>query len=298
LLDYGKIGIGHYASAQTVRLPLKKVYLRDPIKVDQHELESEEEAARRGLSTQNVTMTNYLDVQYYASLLIGDSKHSQTFIWDTGSTLLWIPLNNCSSCPSSNKHTPSGSWSNTGVRYTITYAVGEVSGVVANDNVYLTSSSGASMQLLGVDTVSADLGGLQADGVLGMGPAISSGRPGTLLVEQLKNAGVIGANTFSVEYSFRDETSSILLGGFDTSKVASESAFSWIDLKTTSHWTVPLKKMQYGSTQISIDADGGTLDTGTSLTLFQTADFTNLWAKITEGKTCGYLSGTSTRACQ
>lgn len=132
--------ISQLAWWQTIEIPLTRVDLSEPILPDNHELISEEEATRRGL-TANITMTNYLNVQYYASLLIGSNQDSMNFIWDTGSTLLWVPLNNCSSCPSSTKYTPAASYATTGQSYTITYAVGQVSGGLANDQVRLNATT-------------------------------------------------------------------------------------------------------------------------------------------------------------
>jgi hypothetical protein len=54
---------------------------------------SEDEAMRRGLQSYNKTITNYLNLQYYASLYIGQNSKEMTFIYDTGSTTLWLPLN-------------------------------------------------------------------------------------------------------------------------------------------------------------------------------------------------------------
>ena len=54
----------------------------------------------RGLQQIDIEMTNFLNYQYYASIYMGDIQKNMTFIWDTGSVTLWVPLGNCSSCPS------------------------------------------------------------------------------------------------------------------------------------------------------------------------------------------------------
>ncbi|CAI2365800.1 unnamed protein product [Moneuplotes crassus] len=292
------IGIFSSAMAQTIRLPLKKVYLNDHKEDIKSEIETIEKRHGRGLGEINVTMTNKYDLQYHASLLLGDAKYNQTFIWDTGSTLLWTPLNNCSSCPSSNKYTPASSYSSTGTRYTINYLSGQVVGDVANDKVHVTSSSGpVTMELLGVDTADSAIQGMVADGILGMGPAITGGRPGTLLVEKLYNAGIISKNAFGVDYRWLNGTSSILLGGYDTDLIKSDQEFAWIGLKTNTHWTVPMSTVKYGDTELSMASTSAVLDTGTSLTIFQQSDFMKIWNKITYDKTCGYVTGTSWLAC-
>ena len=104
---------------------------------------SVEEAKRRGLAEVNITMTNTQDAQYYASLIIGSNSHTATFIWDTGSSILWVPLANCTGCPSTNKYTTAPSYVSTGVANNITYAQGSVSGILANDQVKLLSTTPA-----------------------------------------------------------------------------------------------------------------------------------------------------------
>ncbi|CAI2364541.1 unnamed protein product [Moneuplotes crassus] len=298
LLTVLQLGVFPCAMAQTVRLPLKKVYLKDHKEDIESGIETIEERHGRGLAEINVTVTNKYDLQYHASLLIGDAKYNQTFIWDTGSTLLWTPLNNCSSCPSTNKYTPASSYSSTGTRHIINYLSGQVVGDVANDKVYITSSSGpVTMELLGVDTADSAIQGMVADGILGMGPAITGGRPGTLLVEKLKTAGIIGKNAFGVDYRWLNGTSSILLGGYDTDLIKSDEDFDWIGLKTNTHWTVEMSTVKYGGTELSMSSTSAVLDTGTSLTIFPYSDFMNIWNEIKDGKNCGYIVGTSRLGC-
>ena len=113
---------------------------------------SELEAKRRGLATVEYTMTNYNNLQYYSTLYIGDAQKAMTFIFDTGSTYLWVPLSNCS-WHTSNLYTPAGSFSTSGSRSTITYGSGSVGGVLCTDNVRAQSSGTAvNMKMLGVDS--------------------------------------------------------------------------------------------------------------------------------------------------
>ena len=55
----------------------------------------EDEAARRGLTSYNKTMTNYLNYQYYTTLFVGANHKQMTFSLDNDIDDLWIPLNNC-----------------------------------------------------------------------------------------------------------------------------------------------------------------------------------------------------------
>jgi len=88
--------IGFCAAQKTISMDLHRRELhRAPFEVGaDDEIISEEEAKRRGLATIEKTMTNYANLQYYATLYIGDSQKEMTFIWDTGSTFLWFPMSN------------------------------------------------------------------------------------------------------------------------------------------------------------------------------------------------------------
>jgi hypothetical protein len=110
---------------------------------DENELVTDDEAKRRGLVSYPKTMTNFLDFQYYSTLYIGADSKEMTFIYDTGSTTLWLPLEACAGCPSTNKYTPTSTYINSGTAATINYASGSVSGTYATENVRLLTSLAA-----------------------------------------------------------------------------------------------------------------------------------------------------------
>lgn len=154
------------------------------------------------------------------------------------------------------------------------------------------------MRILGVDTADADISGLRADGIMGMSPKVSSSDNSELFVEKLFDAGIIGQNTFGVNYrSFTDSADSVItLGGWDTSVVADESLFQYVNLKSTSHWNLEMRNVFYNGAKVDISPNLGILDTGTSLTLFEQNDFNVIWNVITEGKTCGFSTSNGLRA--
>ena len=132
------------AQQKTITMELKKRYVGPNFETNEESiLLSEEEFKRRRLATITKTMTNYGNNQYYSTLYIGDSQKTMTFIYDTGSTYLWVPLNNWSAWHTTNLYTPSGSFSTSGTRDSITYGSGSVSGVQFTDNVRVTSGGTA-----------------------------------------------------------------------------------------------------------------------------------------------------------
>lgn len=241
---------------------------------------------RRGLSTLTKTMTNYFDLQYYASLYIGTGEQMLTLIYDTGSSYLWVPLDNCTCSYATNKYTINSD-TTTGGRDSITYALGSTNGVIMTDVVRAVPSSeqetSVSMTILGVDAT-ADLSGTKADGIMGMSPVVNPSYPDELYVQKLYEAGRISKNEFGVSYKYTTEDSKITIGGFDTSIVADESLFKFVNLHSYGHWSLEIINTWYGNEEIFLSSVTGILDTGTSLTYFPTNDFNIIWAKISAGK--------------
>ena len=54
------------------------------------------------MKTYKVDFTNYMNLQYEGPLYIGSQKSKMKFIYDTGSSWLWVPITQCSGCPTNN----------------------------------------------------------------------------------------------------------------------------------------------------------------------------------------------------
>lgn len=273
-----------------------------------------EEAKGRGLQ-QEITkdVINFQDLQYVATLYVGEDKKQMTFIYDTGSTFLWLPLNNCTSCPTNNLYTPTSTFSSNGEKDGIVYGSGSVNGTLATDIIALTPdtpslptskwiififSANFNIGILAVDATSKGIQGTRSDGILGMAPRVSSGDNAQLFVENLAKNNIIPKNAFGVNYNGMDEDSTITLGGYDTSIVANDTLFSWVDLMDSFYWSVNVKETTYGVEPVDLKATRAILDTGTSLSYFTGSDWDTIYAKISEGRKCGFSSTSGFRACE
>ena len=287
---------------KTIELPLYKRYTKyspQTLKNQQSEIVPESEAIRRGLTTVEKQITNHLNLQYYSTLFIGENDFQMTFIYDTGSDYLWVPLNNCTQCYTTNLYTPTSTFQTSGNADSIVYGSGSVSGVVATDQISATSGgANLTLTILGIDFESTGLSGLEADGILGMSPSASGNAE--LYVTKLYENGIIGANAFGVSYRDTTETSKIVLGGYDTSIVTNSSLFTYVPLRDTNYWSLNLKQTKYGTVDLELQAVRGILDTGTSLTLFsnQNGDWDKVYAQISSGgRNCGFSTSSGLRAC-
>lgn len=133
--------------------------------------------------------------------------------------------------------------------------------------------------------------------MLGLAASIPSGKPGDLFVHKLYMAGIISKNAFSVNFGWINGTSSILFGGYDSDIVKNDKAFSWVDLKNSNYWTVAIDDFKYDGTEINLRTSGARLDTGVSYILMESTDFSKLWTQIKKDKKCGFVSGSTQRAC-
>mmetsp|Transcript_16600 Transcript_16600/g.19200 ORF Transcript_16600/g.19200 Transcript_16600/m.19200 type:complete len:142 (-) Transcript_16600:378-803(-) len=141
------------------------------------------------------------------------------------------------------------------------------------------------MKVLAVDSEGTGISGTQADGILGMTPQVSSSSNAQLFVERLFSNGIISEHGFGVNYRSTSETSKIILGGYDTSVVTDSTKMTYVPLRDTTYWSLNLLATSYGSTSLTLTAKRFILDTGTSLTYFNTDDWNTIYGQISNGKT-------------
>ena len=137
-------------------------------------------------------------MQYYGPLLIGPNKQQLNFIYDTGSSWLWVPKKDCEGCLSSNYFDSENSetYNPKNLYIQLHYGKGNAKGYIFEDQVSLSESSSFVMRMLEVSE-GDDLEGSHADGILGL---ISSPRKGAqLLVERLAEEKIIDSSMFTVQ---------------------------------------------------------------------------------------------------
>ena len=100
----------------------------------------------------NVTLHNYNQMQYFGPLFIGSNKQQLNFIYDTGSSWLWVPKKDCEGCPSSNYFDSENSetYNPQDLYLQLHYGKGSVKGYIFEDQVSLSESSTVVMRMLEV----------------------------------------------------------------------------------------------------------------------------------------------------
>ena len=282
-------------TSQQITIPLKKHCTNDRMLVDSNGefYYNPYFNDTRDLSSYTSNITNSQNLLYYGSLwfFLSGSSQELEFIFDTGSSWLWAGVSGCSGCPSSStlnsdQYSPSSS------SRSITYGSGTISGYISNTTVSVTSSQSQAVTNMAMIAVnSANLPGISSttwDGILGLLPTTSSGSD--LLVNEMKNQGVISDAVFSVYYTNSQTGSEITFGGYNTSRVPHFNNFTFTSLYTNSYWSTGFRRYKYGNTQYGGTAVRAVIDTGSSLFLMPTNDYNEWLSVISNGRTCFTIS--------
>ena len=131
-----------------------------------------------------VKIRNYNNVQYYGKIYVGSKKQTFSVIFDTGSNLLWLSSNDCTSCRNYTQkfaYDESITYNNLFNNKNITYAIGFVDGNYVEDNIYIgkkynTDQQNQPVYYMGIEAFKfllvnheEYLDGTISDGVMGIG---------------------------------------------------------------------------------------------------------------------------------
>mmetsp|Transcript_14305 Transcript_14305/g.24345 ORF Transcript_14305/g.24345 Transcript_14305/m.24345 type:complete len:119 (+) Transcript_14305:677-1033(+) len=116
-----------------------------------------------------------------------------------------------------------------------------------------------------------------------------------LLIDELKNDGVLEKAMFAVYLTFTTSQSKIQFGGYDkslveasiredqdgqiTSSTSSDGIF-WMDINSDNHWQVRIYDGMIGNTSLSISVNNAIFDTGSSLIYLPSREFTQFMNEV------------------
>lgn len=226
---------------------------------------------RYGWDNSTIKLTDYLNAQYYGPISIGKPAQQFQVIFDTGSSNLWVPSKDCTSCNHKKyDHDSSKSYRKNGTEFKITYGSGSLSGYLSQDVLWLGD-------FLITDQVFAeatDLPGLafsqgKFDGILGLGwPSISVNGVVPPIQNLIKYSQLTPA-LFSFYLPSEDGSEGEFeLAGIDTSKYSGELFYH--PLSSESYWQIDLDDLSVNGRSTSTKR--AIIDTGTSLLAGPTTD--------------------------
>ncbi|XP_014251960.1 aspartic proteinase A2-like [Cimex lectularius] len=218
------------------------------------------------------TLINFKNVSYYGEIALGNPPQKFSVIFDTGSSDLWIPSNNCwwsLACWNHRtyKSCKSSTYKGIGKDFSIKYGTGEVSGFVSRDSLWIDSVE-IKNQKFGEATSETreTFRPARFDGILGLGlPSISTTKAKPP-VYNMFDQKLISQTIFSV-FINGDESSQhggeIVFGGVNWDLV--QGKLSRHAVLGDTHWKIKLDLIESEKGPTWCHGCSAVPDTGTSL---------------------------------
>nr|NP_001272481.1 pregnancy-associated glycoprotein-1 precursor [Capra hircus]AAF05740.1 pregnancy-associated glycoprotein-1 [Capra hircus] len=235
-------------------------------------------------------LRNIRDIFYVGNITIGTPPQEFQVIFDTGSSLLWVPSVSCKSSTCSTRrrfrHLLSSTFRSTNVNCRITYESGRIKGKVVHDTVRIGDLVSTD-QLFGLSIEEYGFQGLPFDGILGLNyPNISC--PGVIPVfDNLMKQGAVAEPVFAFYLNkSKQEGSVVMFGGVDQRYY--EGELNWIPLIKLGSWTIHMDRISMRREVIACsDGCEAIVDTGTSAIRGPRRLINNI-QKLIGAKRCGF----------
>ncbi|XP_063879909.1 LOW QUALITY PROTEIN: lysosomal aspartic protease-like [Scylla paramamosain] len=262
------------------RVPLRKIHPRKHTLEDlrrTHAFVSQRYSAR----FDHVDLDNYMDAQYYGPIYIGTPGQYFKVIFDTGSSNLWIPSEQCSilnlACQLHNRYDSSlsSTYTPNGTDFDIQYGSGAMHGFLSSDHVSLGGLV-AEKQTFAEATEEPGLAFVAGkfDGILGMAFSKISVMGIPTVFDTLVAQGQVDQPVFSFYLNHDQEGSlggELVLGGSDSNHY--EGEFHYVPVSRIGYWQATAEAIKIGGVAKPFCNPCETIvDTGTSLIAGPAAD--------------------------
>ncbi|XP_070697729.1 pepsin A-like [Pempheris klunzingeri] len=227
-----------------------------------------------------VPLTFDPDLTYYGVIGVGTPPQLFKVLFDTGSSVLWVPSVSCSSaaCESHSKFNSSASSTfQAGTKpFYISYNSGFVAGSTGYENIKVGDIY-VENQIFGLtNTEAVFLASLPWDGILGMafpGLALQGGTP---IFDNMWNQGKIPQDMFSMYLSSSVEGSMLILGGTDPSYYS--GSINWVPVYgATNYWNIQIQSITINGNTVACSAGcEAVVDSGTSVIIGPSKDINNI----------------------
>ncbi|KAJ1884685.1 aspartic proteinase precursor, partial [Kickxella alabastrina] len=198
-------------------------------------------------------------------------------VFDTGSSNLWVPSQECSSiaCFFHKKydHSQSSSYKANGTEFAIRYGSGSLEGYMSEDTLNV---GGIEIEKQHFAEATKEPGLAFAfgrfDGILGLGYDTISVLGTVPPFYHMVNRKLIDEPMFSFYLSDNNkgegDVGEMTLGGYN--KDHFEGELQWANVRRKGYWEVDLEKVKFGNDEIELENTGAAIDTGSSLLVLPT----------------------------
>ena len=216
-------------------------------------------------------MENYLDAQYYGEIALGSPPQYFNVIFDTGSSNLWIPSQQCSfysiPCWLHNRYdsSRSSSYEEDGREFSIEYGSGSLTGFFSKDVLELGGLKVPGQVFAeAVNEPSLSFIAASFDGIMGMGfPEIAVGKvdpPFQNLIKTYPDLEPVFSFWLNRDPEDPDHGGELVLGGTDPNHY--KGKHTWAPVTRRGYWQFKMDSMSFGICKGGCQAIA---DTGTSL---------------------------------
>jgi len=256
-------------------------------------------------------LTNNANTQYYGTVAVGTPAHDFTVVFDTGSSVLWVPDATCKS-PSCKLHntfalhdSSTGSLLGAGspdqrdsgdskVRIAkIQYGTGSMSGVEAVDKIGIGGEHGMEVPqagiLLATHEQSSVFSNFPFDGVFGLNRrSVKSGDMDFNVMRHAKEKGYTQNNivSFWLGGNPGKRGGQVAFGGADRRFYTGDLRYHDVINNKFGNWMLHLKSLKMGDKEVCEGGCTAIIDTGTSLMVVSEPEHTYMAKNIKIDKDC------------
>jgi len=288
-----------------------RLHRKAPRKVSGSELLAVGESAR---GVYKSMLTNNANTQYYGQVYVGTPGKPFTVVFDTGSSVLWVPDRKCRTEACTSHKQFSLHKSSTGVllgadtgdvkEATIQYGTGKMVGVEAEDTIHIGAPDGLSLPKTGILLATKEedsvFSNFPFDGVFGLNrrsvPTGDKGDKDLNVMRQAKTTGTVKKNIVAFWLGGPPDTTNtspnkagggaIAFGGVDSRFIS--TPLSWHDVTPNDYgnWMLHLDSLKVGDVEVCQGGCTTIIDTGTSLLVASDEVHSKIESSIKIDPTC------------
>lgn len=255
----------------------------------------------------------HIQSAYSGTVNVGSSFDGYTFVFDTGSGYVVVPMTGCKSkaCKHHKRYNRAASKTARDVNFdgsraqkndrdflTLEFGTGVVDGllveeVVCADSVHAGAENSKAlmtgdslppgctrMRMIGATTMSDyPFTEVQADGVIGLGMAVLSEDPHYNFVHMMSRQ--LGTDPIFALFFSRDDGGELAIGGYNPEHLEGEDEVAWLPVAHAKlgHWMVKVKTLRIDDNKLDYCNDDcyAVMDSGTSLVAVPTDSFLRLF---------------------
>jgi hypothetical protein len=247
-------------------------------------------------------LKNNANTQYFGKVFVGTPPKAFTVVFDTGSSVLWVPDSTCSSraCKTHHqmdiKHSSTGeliSVGNMDKEAKIQYGTGSMTGLEVTDTVRVGSATGPNFAdtglLLATKEQSSVFGAFPFDGVFGLNRhSVISGTTDFNVMTNALKKGHVSHNivSFWLGGAPGNNGGAMALGGVDSRFFSGPLTWHPVVRNPFGNWMLQLKSLKLGNVEVCAGGCTTIIDTGTSLLVASAAVHNSIMSNVNIAQDC------------